>query len=87
MSEVIGRNHIPKRIVERPKVGIDLLLDVARQKTEIFTGFNGWTGQDNTGDFLALERRCCTGHSQIVVFPVPAGPIPKTMSYSSIADT
>ena len=43
-----GRNHIVERIVQRLQIGIELLLHVARQETQLLARFDGRTRQDDS---------------------------------------
>ena len=38
--EIVGLEQVMERVVERPHVGVHLLLERARQKSEAFAGFN-----------------------------------------------
>ena len=44
-----------KRVVKRPQIRVDLVLQIAGQKTEPFAGFDRRTRQDNAADLL-LEQ-------------------------------
>ena len=84
--EALCSHDLIQRIVERPQIRVNFTLQVARQETEFFTRLNRRTRQEirPTSSFrnaviaIAIAR---------YVFPVPAGPTPKTIIFSRIAST
>ena len=54
-----------QRVVQRPQIRRDLLVKVAGQKPERFAGFNRGSRQNNSRDFLFLERLHGHRHRQI----------------------
>ena len=52
-----GRNHIVERIVQRLQIGIELLLHVARQETQLLARFDGRTRQDDPLDVFFFQAR------------------------------
>ena len=57
--------HVKHRVVQRPQVGIDLLVEVAGQEAQLFARLHRRTGQHNALDLLALERGDGHRHRQI----------------------
>src|SRR5215218_2770500 len=49
-------HQVIERVVDRAKIRIDLLAEIAGQKAEPLAGFHRRTGQDDLVDFLALEQ-------------------------------
>ncbi len=72
--------HIEQGVVERTEIGVDLLLQRARQKAETFAGLDGRPRQDDARDTFLRAARAMPMATARYVLPVPAGPIPKTMS-------
>ena len=58
-------HHVPQRIVQRAQVGVDLLVEGARQEAEVLAGFDGRAGQDDPLYFLALQGLHGLGHGQV----------------------
>lgn len=52
-------------VVERAEVGVDLLVEGARQEAEAFAGLDRGTGQDDAVDLLGLQRLHRLGHGQV----------------------
>jgi hypothetical protein len=40
-SQFFGRQHIVKRIIKRPEIGVDFLFHVAGKETKVFSCLNG----------------------------------------------
>ena len=57
--------QIKQPIVQRAQIGVYLVLQVARQKAQLFAGFDRGAGQDNAADILGLERLDRHSHRQI----------------------
>ena len=57
--------HIEQRVVERANVGVDLLGERARQKAQVLACLDHRAREDDTIDFLALERGHRHSHGQI----------------------
>ena len=49
-------HHVEERVVERPQVRIDLLVEVARQEAELLPRLDGRTREDDASDFLLAQR-------------------------------
>ena len=41
--QLYGRYHVFQRIVERLEVWVNFVFHIARQETELFAGFYGWS--------------------------------------------
>ena len=54
-----------KRIVKRAQIGRDFFLQIARQKTERFAGFDRRPRQNNPADLFLLQRRHGHRHGEI----------------------
>ena len=63
LGGLVESHEVIERVVERAKVGIDLLREIARQEAEALTGLDGGTHQNDAFDRVALERidRACDG--------------------------
>ena len=48
-------HHVVERVVERPQVRIDLLLQIARQEPELLAGFDGRARQDDAAHLLGEQ--------------------------------
>ena len=48
-------HHLIQSIIERTQIGIDLTLQVSRQKTQLFPGLNRGSCQDNPADLILLK--------------------------------
>ena len=53
--DLLSRQHIVERIIERPEIGIDLLAQIAGQEAEPLAGLDRRARQDDAIDFLAFE--------------------------------
>src|SRR5947209_237068 len=62
---LLGREHVVDGVVERTEIGIDLLLHVAGEEAEPFTGLDGGPRQDQTVDAAADQLRDGLGHRDI----------------------
>lgn len=60
-----GRNHIVERIVQRLQIGIELLLHVARQETQLLARFDGRTRQDDPLDVFFFQSPHRQGDGRI----------------------
>lgn len=60
-----GRNHIVERIVQRLQIGIELLLHVARQETQLLARLDRRTRQNNPLDMLFLQGSHRQGDGRI----------------------
>ena len=49
---LLGVHHVVERVVERPQVRVDLLLQIAGQEPELLAGFDRGPRQDDAADFL-----------------------------------
>ena len=54
LATCFGRQHVVQRVVERPQVGIDLLLHVAGQEAQPLAGLDRGPRQDDAVD-LAVD--------------------------------
>ena len=63
--DLLGRHHVVERVVERPQIGIDLLLHVAGQEAEPLAGLDRRARQDDALDHAALEQHRRMGDGQI----------------------
>ncbi len=63
--QLLGLEHVVQRVVERPQVGRDLLLQVTGQKTKRFARFDRRPRQDDAIDLLLFQRRHRHGHGQV----------------------
>ncbi len=59
------RHHLVERIVQRPQVGIDLCLHVARQEAERLPGLDGRSREHDSSHALPHERVHRRGHGEI----------------------
>ncbi len=60
--EELHPQKIVEPVVDRPEIGIDFFLKIARQKPEMFPGLDRRAGQDEPLDLLLLQR--IDGHGQ-----------------------
>src|SRR5258707_83079 len=49
--------HVVERVVQRPQVRIDLLLEIARKKAELLACLDRRPRQDDAADLLGHEKR------------------------------
>ena len=61
----LGVDHVVQRVVERPQVGVDLLVQRAGQEAEPLAGLDRRPGQDDPVDLLGLQRLDGLGHRQV----------------------
>ena len=54
--ELIGRQHVVKRIEDRPQIRIDLVAQIARQETQPFAGLDSRAREDNALDAPAHQQ-------------------------------
>ena len=52
-------------VIQRAQVGIDLVVERARQEAEPLAGLDRGAGQDDPIDLLGLQRRDGLGHREI----------------------
>ena len=57
--------HVKEGVVERPHVGVELLLERAGEKPEGLAGLDHRAREDDAADLLALEGRHRHGHGQV----------------------
>ena len=57
--------HVMQRVVQRPQVGVDLLVQGARQEAQPLPRLDGRPGQDDPVDLLGLQRLHRLGHGQV----------------------
>jgi hypothetical protein len=62
-----------KRIIERPQIGRDLLLQISRQESERFASLHRGPRQHDPADLLLLQRSDCHRHGEICLAR-PGGP-------------
>ena len=48
--------HIEQAVVQRPQIGVYLLLQVTRQKAQLLACLHRRAGQHDAGDIFGLER-------------------------------
>ena len=77
-------HHVVERVVQRPQVRVHLFLQVARQEPELLPRFDRGPREDDAADRFASRNATACAIARYVL-PVPAGPMPKTMSCCSIA--
>ena len=56
LHHLVARQHVVERVVERPQIGIDLLLQVAGQEAEPLAGFDRGARQDDALDLAAHQH-------------------------------
>ena len=61
----IDVEHVVQRIVERPQVRVDLLLQVAWQEPQLLSGLDRGTREDDAADFLREEKRHGLRHREV----------------------
>src|SRR6476469_1332773 len=49
-----GIHHVVQRVIQRPQIRVDLLVQRAWQEAEALTGLHGWAGEDDPVDLLGL---------------------------------
>jgi hypothetical protein len=81
---LLGLHHVVERVIERPQIGIDLLLYVTGQKPELLTSLDRRPRQDDPADLLGHQIADGLSHGQVGLAR-SAGPTPKTMSCCSMA--
>ena len=57
--------HIEQAVVQRPQIGVYLLLQVTRQKAQLLACLHRRAGQHDAGDIFGLERLDSHGHSKV----------------------
>jgi hypothetical protein len=65
LGELLARQEIVQRVVERLHVGIDLVLHVAGQVAQLFARLDRGARQDDPVDLAADEHRHAHGHGEI----------------------
>ena len=78
--DALGVEHVVERVVQRPQVRIDLLLQIARQEAELLAGLDRRPRQDDARRRASTSRYATACAIARYVLPVPAGPTPNTMS-------
>ena len=63
--DLVGRHHVVERVVERAKIGIDLLAHVAGQEAEPLAGLDRRARQDDPLRRAALDHRRGIGDGEI----------------------
>ena len=63
--EALRAEHIEQRVVERAQIGVDLLLKIAGQESELLARFNCGAGEDYAVDFLCAKSRHRHGDREI----------------------
>ena len=61
----VGVDHVVQGVVQRPQVGVDLLVQRAGQEAEPLPGLHRRPGQDDPVDLLGLQRLHRLGHRQV----------------------
>ncbi len=62
--DLFGRHHLVERVIQRPQVGQDFLLQVPRQEAQRLPGLHGGPGQDDARHVVLQQRRHGHGHGQ-----------------------
>ena len=57
--------HIEQAVVQRPQIGVYLLLQVTRQKAQLLACLHRRAGQHDAGNIFGLERLDSHGHSKV----------------------
>ena len=57
--------HVKQRVIERAQVRINLLLQIARQKAQLFACLHGGAGEDDAVHLVRAEGRDGHGHGKI----------------------
>src|SRR5208282_4150882 len=57
--------HVEERVVQRPQIGIDLLLQGAGEKAETFARLNRRPRQNDAIDLLVQQRGDCHGYGEV----------------------
>src|SRR5437899_3105854 len=63
--DLLSREHVVERVVERAEIGRDFFVKVAGQKTERFAGLDGRAGQNDPRSLFVLERLRGHGHREV----------------------
>ncbi len=63
--DLLGRQHVVERVVQRAQIGIDLLAHVAGQEAEALARFDGGARKDDALDDAALEAMGGVGDGDI----------------------
>ena len=63
--QLYGRYHVFQRIVERLEVWVNFVFHIARQETEFFAGFYGWSREDDFLDGFLLEGLYGKGDAEV----------------------
>ena len=61
----LGVHHLVERVVERPQVRVDLVVERAGQEPEPLPRLDGGPGQDDAADLLALQRLHGLRHREV----------------------
>ena len=66
LGRQVGRaQHVPQGVVQGAQVGVDLFLHVAGQKTQLFPGFHGGSGEHDALDPLGRQHGQGHSHGQV----------------------
>ena len=65
LLDALEVEHVVQRVVERAQVGVDLLREVARQKSELFAGLDRRAAEDDALDALLNQRRSGHRHREV----------------------
>ena len=49
-----ARDHVAQGIIERLKIWVELVLEVAGEESKVLVGFDGWTCQDDPSHLFGL---------------------------------
>ena len=63
--ELVGAEHVAKRVVQRAQIRVNLVIQRAGQKAEAFAGLHGRAREDDAANLLVLEGTHSLGHGQI----------------------
>ncbi len=61
----LGVDHVVQSVVQRPQVGVDLVVQRAGQEAEPLAGLDGRPGQDDPVDLLGLQRLDGLRHGEV----------------------
>ena len=61
----VGLHHVVQRVVEGPQVGIDLVVQGARQETQPLPGLDRRAGQDDAAHLFGLQGLHRLRHGQV----------------------
>ena len=65
LDHLIAGHHVVQGVVQRAQIGIDLFFHVARQKAQLFAGFNRRSGQNDAIHVPVQKALDRFGHRQI----------------------